>query len=417
MLTNIMWKNKSQSREKHHKSWILSLHQIARAFPMLATSQNASPQGNGMDASSNDDILPRELVHNTYLRLKYQYAEYLCNAWVEKIEPVKHIDEHLAIAAFLIELWRTIYGVLPAAETPKETQIDSPFPGFIDIACGNGVLVYVLLMEGYSGCGYDARRRQTWTIFPASVQERLMEKIYIPKPFADSIGIDKIGVDIHTGDFPPGTFIISNHADELTLWTPLMTALACPAFPLPFLVIPCCSHSLSGSSYRFPSPSKKPTGNTSSKPQMQDDVIEQNPQPASGDLRALRAAKAKEKTADGMPSSMYGSLTAKTMQIAQEIGYEVESTQLQIPSTRNMAIVGGRQLVARQRKLSRDENSVPASVDPQTDKCAELLHKIQEIVERECSKDAGIQNAARTWIERARGLHEGMGLGNHTLMP
>ena len=150
---------------------------------------------------------------------------------------------------------------------------------------------------------------------------------------------------------------------------------------------------------------------------MQDDVIEQNPQPASGDLRALRAAKAKEKTADGMSNSMYGSLTAKTMHIAREIGYEVESTQLQIPSTRNMAIVGGRQLVTRQRKGSRDENSAPASVDPQTDKSAKLGQKIQEIVERECCKDGGIQHAARTWIERARGLHEGTGFGNHTLMP
>lgn len=383
---------------------------------MLATSQNASPQVHGVDAS-NDNMVSRELVHNTYERLKDQYAEYLCDTWVEKIEPVKHIYEHLAIAAFLIELWRTMYGAVPAAETTKETPINTQFCGFIDIACGNGVVVYVLLMEGYSGCGYDARRRETWTIFPASVQERLMEKIYIPKPFADSIGTENIGVEIHTGDFLPGTFIISNHADELTVWTPLMAALASPASPLPFLAIPCCSHSLSGSSYRFPSPSKIATENPGSKPHMQDDVIEQNPQPASGDLRALRAAKAKEKTADGMSNSMYGSLTAKTMHIAQEIGYEVESTQLQIPSTRNMAIVGGRQLVTRQRKGSREENSAPASVDPQTDKSAKLGQKIQEIVERECCRDGGIQHAARTWIERARGLHKGMGFGNHTLMP
>lgn len=384
---------------------------------MSATSHSASPQGNGVDASSNDNIVPRHLVHNTYERLKDRYARYLCDHWVEKIEPVKHINEDLTMAAFLIELWRTMYGAAPAAETTKKTEIDSRFPGFIDIACGNGVVVYLLLMEGYSGCGYDARRRRTWNIFPESVQERLMEKVYVPKKFAGSIETESIGADIHTGDFPPDTFIISNHADELTLWTPLMSALACPASPLPFLAIPCCSHSLSGSSYRFPPPietASEAPGSIST--QMQDDVIEQNPQPASGDLRALRAAKAKEKTADGKASSMYGSLTAKTMQIAQELGYEVESTQLQIPSTRNTVIVGGRQLVARQREGSRDENSAPASVDPQTDKSAELVQKVQEIVERECSKDGGIQHAARTWIERARSLHEGMGLETHNLM-
>ncbi|KAJ5663145.1 hypothetical protein N7507_003876 [Penicillium longicatenatum] len=383
---------------------------------MLA-SQDANLHDNGVDVSSQHNIVSRQSVHNTYLHLKDRYAKNLCDVWIEKIEPVKHIYEHLAIAAFLIELWRNMYGAVPAAESTKEKQIDTQFPGFIDIACGNGVVVYVLLMEGYSGCGYDARRRQTWSIFPTSVQERLMEKIYIPKPFADSIGTYDMGVDIHTGDFSPGTFIISNHADELTVWTPLMSALACPASPLPFLAIPCCSHSLSGSSYRFPSPNKVPFENPGSSLRMQDDVIEQNTQPASGDLRALRAAKAKEKTADGMLSSMYGSLTAKTMHIAQEIGYEVETTQLQIPSTRNMAIVGGRQIVAQQREVSRDEISAPASVGPQTDNSAELVQKIKEIVKRECCKDGGIQHAARTWIERARSLHEGMGLGNHTPMP
>ncbi|KAJ6095317.1 hypothetical protein N7486_006063 [Penicillium sp. IBT 16267x] len=386
---------------------------------MLASQNSKLHDNEEVDSSSKDNVVSRHLVRNTYLRLKDRYEKYLCDIWVEKIEPVKHIHEHLAVASFLIELWRTMYGAVPAFETTKEEQIDPRFPGFIDIACGNGVIVYILSMEGYSGCGYDARRRQTWSIFPASVQERLMEKIYIPKPFADSIGTHNMGVDIHTGDFKPGTFIISNHADELTVWTPLMTALACLASPLPFLAIPCCSHSLSGSSYRFPPPSKMPTDIPGSKPtQMQDDVIEQNPQPALGDLRALRAAKAKEKTADGMLNSMYGSLTAKTMHIAQEIEYDVESTQLQIPSTRNMAIVGGRQLVARQRKeISRDNNSGPASVDPQADKSAELVQKIKEIVERECCKDGGIQHAARTWVERARSLHEGKGLENHALMP
>ncbi|KAJ5632676.1 hypothetical protein N7490_009015 [Penicillium lividum] len=380
---------------------------------MSVTSRSANPQGNGVDAPTRDNIAPRQLIQRTYLRLQDRYVKQLCENWVEKMEPVKHIHDDLAIAALLIELWRNMYGAVPETETTKE-QIYAQFPGFIDIACGNGVVVYVLLMEGYSGCGYDARRRQTWSIFPASVQERLIEKIYIPKPFADTMDTKNVGMDIHFGDFPPDTFIISNHADELTVWTPLLSALACPSSPLPFLAIPCCSHSLSGSSYRYPPPIKT-RNETSIQPH---DVIEQNPQPASGDLRAMRAAKAKEKTTDGIPSSMYGSLTAKTMQIAQEIGYEVESTQLQISSTRNMAIVGGRQVVACQRRAGiRDENSAPASVDPQANFNAELIRKTKEIVERECLKDGGIPAAARTWIERARSLHEGTQMGDHRPMP
>ncbi|KAJ5919231.1 tRNA (uracil-O(2)-)-methyltransferase [Penicillium verhagenii] len=387
----------------------MSSSKMQKFCPTLPAAQNNNPQGNGGMAqdivSFKDDIVSHLLVHNTYTRLKDLYEEELRDAWVEKIEPVKHIQEDLAVAAFLIELWRTMYGAVPEAKTTEQNTI-SRFPGFVDIACGNGVVVYVLLMEGYSGCGYDARRRQTWGIFPSSVQERLLEKAYIPKPFADTGYIANVRTDIHTGDFPPGTFIISNHADELTLWTPLMASLACPVSPLPFLAIPCCSHSLSGSSYRFPAPNKS-SGKSENKPtKADDDVIDQNPQPASGDLRALRAAKAKEKTAEGILDSMYGSLAAKTMQIAQEVGYDVESTQLQLLSTRNIGIVGGRQLVARERRgESRDESPAPASVDPQSDCSSKLARQIQDIVERECTRDGGIHVAARTWIERALSLH------------
>ncbi|KAJ5100710.1 tRNA(Ser) Um(44) 2'-O-methyltransferase [Penicillium angulare] len=371
-----------------------------------------------MAACSNDNVIPRHLTEHTYARLKDQYAQNLYDKWLDKTEPAKHVLDDLVVAAFLIELWRDIYGVVPASETTDVTR-DSLFPGFVDIACGNGVVVYVLLMEGYSGYGLDAHRRETWTVFPESVQERLKENIYIPKPFLDVAKIREIGADVHTGDFPPETFIISNRADEMTVWTPLMAALACPASPLAFLAIPCCSHSLSGTSYRYPAPTNniKLNGhhahrNTS---QSHDDIVEQAPQPASGDLRALRLAKDKEKTADGRWGSMYGSLTAKTMNIAEEVGFEVEATLLPVSTTRNMGVVGGRQLVAQEWKTRAKQGYLaPASVEHHRNnsKTAELLQKITEITQRECSRDGGIQNAARAWIERAQSLNSGQLSGN-----
>lgn len=353
------------------------------------------PRVDGNDASFKD-VVPHNLVRNTYARLNDVYAQHLCDNWAEEVEPAKHVFEDLAIAAFVIELWRRLYGISPTSEA-SETSSAVNFPGFVDVACGNGVLVYVLLMEGYSGLGFDARRRNSWRIFPEHVQDRLMEKVFIPKPFIDALGSTGstgVDVDVELGNYPKGTFIISNHADELTVWTPLMAALACPSSPLPFLVIPCCSHSLSGDRYRYPPPEnwdalqelQEGDDGCQSKPS-----FDQNPQPASGDLRALRQLKQKEKTEEGMVTSMYGSLTAKTMEIAEEISYEVQRTKLQIPSTRNMGITGS--------QLTSAENGG-------------LEQKIMEIIQRGCVRDGGIEVAAKKWVERVRNLHRGDGEAN-----
>ncbi|KAJ5595501.1 DUF1613-domain-containing protein [Penicillium hispanicum] len=393
-----------------------ALHVLLNTYIRLARgSKETDPDDGSGQNKLKDNMIPRHLVQNTYARLKGQYADDLCERWVEETEPSKHVFEDLAITAFLIELWRSMYGVTPTIEKDQKQESSASFPGFVDVACGNGVLVYVLLMEGYSGWGFDARRRKSWGIFPASVQERLVEKIYVPKPFADTLEPDEIGVGIHTGNFPRETFIISNHADELTLWTPLMAALACPTSPLPFISIPCCSHSLSGSRFRYPPPKRGQLNGSLdiSTTDHRHEYVEQNPQPTSGDLKALRAAKNDEKTEDGMQNSMYGSLTAKTMSVAEEIGYEVERTMLRIPSTRNMGVVGNRRLVAQKwRSDSRAKDNSSAAADGPIENDSTVVSRIVQIIERECSKDGGIQTAARTWIERAQGLHQG-GTGMH----
>ncbi|KAF3399769.1 hypothetical protein F1880_008065 [Penicillium rolfsii] len=375
---------------------------LTRGAKGKTTTTNEST---GKGSPSKDNLVPRHLTQNTYARLKTLYAADLCQNWAESTEPSKHVYEDLAIAAFLIELWRMMYGVTPAKENPNVQTSTAKFPGFVDMACGNGVLVYVLLIEGYSGFGFDARRRKSWDIYPDWVQQRLAEKILIPKPFADIIETSDIGVDITTGDFPRDTFIISNHADELTVWTPLIATLACPESPLPFLAIPCCSHSLSGARYRYPLPKgtkPKTAMGVEEKPD------EQNPQPASGDLKALRAAKQAEKTESGMWTSMYGLLTTKTMTVAEEAGYQVEKTLLRIPSTRNMGVIGGRQSISQQwRQIGTGSASTAA--EDKTKQTQQVIQKVMDIVERECSREGGIQAAAQIWIERSRGLQKDHG--------
>ena len=405
---------------------------------------------------SKDNVVPQHLVQDTYSRLKLTYAHDLCQRWVEDTMPSKHVFEDLAITAFLIELWRSMYGAIPAAEkkqdeenTVEETR--KTFPGFVDVACGNGVLVYVLLMEGYSGWGFDARRRKTWSIFPDLVQECLTESVYVPVPFADAADsnedgddtlnnlISQSGVDTHTGTFKKDTFIISNHADELTVWTPLMAMLACPESPLPFIAIPCCSHSLSGARFRYPPPYKQSTlddhdrgnaGNDDNDDDDNDRMRQQEERSAKGDLKALRAEKLASQTAkmDDNNTSMYASLTAKTMNIARDVGYDVEKTLLRIPSTRNMCVIGGRKRITKEWTMKRqnkqpDSSSVSQPALPSSALCTNgasdgsgvkndpnnhpINERVWEVVSRECQRDGGIECAAKTWVNRAIGIHRG----------
>jgi tRNASer (uridine44-2'-O)-methyltransferase len=397
---------------------------LARSTSPTNSKSSCSPRPGKehVDESYNpfqDNLLPRHLIQNTYTRLKLTYAKLLCEKWVESTEPSKHVFEDLAITAFLIELWRNMYGVAPKSEQDgsKDKKYVSKFPGFVDVACGNGVLVYILLMEGYKGWGFDARRRKTWSIFPAWVQENLQESLYIPKPFAaasrgegdDISELTGNGIIYHTGEFPKDTFIVSNHADELTVWTPLMAALACPESPLPFVSIPCCSHSLSGARYRYPPPKKQ-----INKPAKDDDhEKEEENQPATGDLKALRKAKIAASTSQpgadldspAVLNSMYGSLTAKTMSVAAEVGYDVEKTLLRIPSTRNMGVVGGRKLAVQKRMNAQKVTQGNLDVEK----------LVAEIVRRECAIEGGIDVAANIWIQRAVGLQKGKktAIGGH----
>ncbi|EKD12240.1 uncharacterized protein L3040_000289 [Drepanopeziza brunnea f. sp. 'multigermtubi'] len=265
---------------------------------------------------NHDLIIPQAVVQNTYARLKVKYARNIVLAWVESTDPGKHVFEDLGIAAFLIELWAEMYK-------------DKEFPGFVDIGCGNGLLVHILLEEGYVGWGFDARKRKSWSSWGSKAQESLKELVLIPSviqttsnptsereptnnengtasntsimPFEEADLVSKFQATqisgTHNGVFPKGTFIVSNHADELTPWTPILANIS----ESPFMMIPCCSHSLSGSRFRAPPPKDA-----------------------------------------GASSSAYASLVAWVSKLAKDCGWEVEKEMLRIPSTRNTALIGRR---------------------------------------------------------------------------
>lgn len=331
-----------------------------------------------------DNIIPQHIHQNTYTRLKETYAARLIADWVEKTEPSKHVFEDLSIAAFLIELWRQMYTVKPNFERQSDSYTD--FPGFVDIACGNGVLAHILISEGYSGWGFDARPRKTWAIFPDSTQSHLKQLMCLPRPFADVLlRTENVTIASHDGIFPKDTFIISNHADELTPWTPIIATLSHPESPLPFLAIPCCSHALSGAKHRYSHPKSAgaPSGARAGT------VDEQQPQ--TGDLKALRASKMHQSKNGQIQDSTYGSLCQHVQHLAQDLGYEVERTLMRIPSTRNVGLLG------RRFNRERDVENVE--------------RKIQSIIVKECEQAGGVEDAARLFYERILGLQRGQGRG------
>ncbi|KAH7308959.1 hypothetical protein B0I35DRAFT_453552 [Stachybotrys elegans] len=237
-----------------------------------------------------DRVVPQKPFQERFALLKAKYARSLFDMWAEKTDPGKHVFEDLSIAAFLIQLWADMYK-------------GKTFPGFVDIGCGNGLLVYILIQEGFSGWGFDARQRKSWEHYTTpvscspsgdSLAQRLLLPAIIPIDASNPLeGMELSG--IHDGLFPEGTFIISNHADELTPWTPILaTQSRCP-----FIMIPCCSHNLSADKFRAPPPRDKSKG-----------------------------------------KSQYASLVDWVTRISEDCGWQVETEMLRIPSTRNMCIIG-----------------------------------------------------------------------------
>ncbi|GME96891.1 unnamed protein product [Ambrosiozyma monospora] len=104
---------------------------------------------------------------------------------------------------------------------------------------------------------------------------------------------------VNTAEFPKNTFVIGNHSDELTCWIPLLG--------YPFMVIPCCSHSLNGDKIRYP---------------------------------VNRERQAENATLSYSSNSRYASLVDHVEDVAELYGWKVEREMLRIPSTRNAAVIG-----------------------------------------------------------------------------
>ena len=165
--------------------------------------------------------------------------------------------------------------------------------------CGNGLLTHILTMEGYSGHGVDVRARTSWSHYPELTQAQLHVESLDPTSCAGHPYLRH------------GVFIIANHADELTPWTPVLATLHGASG---YLSIPCCAWAFDA---------KYERASTSD-----------YPMPGETFVDGLNLG------GDGSNSSSYSRYRIWLASLSLYCGWRVECETLRIPSTRNWATVG-----------------------------------------------------------------------------
>ncbi|XP_055480254.1 probable tRNA (uracil-O(2)-)-methyltransferase [Psammomys obesus] len=145
-----------------------------------------------------------------YWELKEKYRD-MVKVWPEVTDPEKFVYEDVAIATYLLILWEE-----ERAERGVTTK-----QSFVDLGCGNGLLVHILSNEGHPGRGIDVRRRKIWDMY--GPQTQLEEGSITPSDKTLFPGVD---------------WLIGNHSDELTPWIPVIAARS--SYTCRFFVLPCC---------------------------------------------------------------------------------------------------------------------------------------------------------------------------------
>ncbi|XP_070786079.1 probable tRNA (uracil-O(2)-)-methyltransferase [Enoplosus armatus] len=155
-------------------------------------------------------LLPVEKYSVMYQQLKEKYKA-MVKVWPEVTDPEKFVYEDVAIATYLLVLW---------AEERAEKGLTAR-QSFVDLGCGNGLLVHILANEGHPGKGIDVRKRKIWDTY--GPQTLLEEKAITPS---------------ESFLFPATDWLIGNHSDELTPWIPVIAARS--SYSCRYFVLPCC---------------------------------------------------------------------------------------------------------------------------------------------------------------------------------
>ncbi|KAG7095041.1 hypothetical protein E1B28_005831 [Marasmius oreades] len=260
----------------------------------------------------HDIHVPREEYQDLYLVMRERHKN-LVDAWQEVTDPLKHVFEDIGIATYLMLLWkRTFTSENPMEDSSEQAEPWKRWPrppgGFVDFGCGNGLLTHILVSEGYDGHGFDVRARASWSTYPPHTQAKLY--VYAFDPLSSTIGSDHL---------QPGAFIIANHADELTPWTPVVSTLISASG---YLSIPCCAWTFDS---KYERSSNQPF-----------------PLPSDESLESFTTRL--NLGGDGSNTSSYTMFRIWLATLSLHCGWQVECETLRIPSTRNWAIIGRKRL-------------------------------------------------------------------------
>ncbi|KAI0361234.1 DUF1613-domain-containing protein [Trametes cingulata] len=291
----------------------------------------------------HDCIIAREAYQDLYLVMRERH-KHLVSEWQEVTDPLKHVFEDIGIATFLMLLWKESYGQKCAGAIEHGSLVESldaapwknwprPPGGFLDLGCGNGLLTHILTAEGYSGHGIDVRARTSWSHYPECTRSRLHAEALDPTLL--------VNPTISTHDIPylnQGVFIIANHADELTPWTPVLATLFSTAG---YLSIPCCAWTFDEKYERSRVPDY---------PVPSDDFVE-----------SLNLG------GDGSNTSSYSRYRIWLASLSLHCGWKVECENLRIPSTRNWAIIGRKRTAENEEELAQSRR-----------RAEEIIRKVHE---------------------------------------
>uniref|UniRef100_A0A182Y2E5 tRNA (uracil-O(2)-)-methyltransferase n=1 Tax=Anopheles stephensi TaxID=30069 RepID=A0A182Y2E5_ANOST len=225
-----------------------------------------------------DDL---EEYNRLFNELKQKYGLSMVAIWPECTDPQKFVFEDIAIAAYLLTLWKKER----AGNGIEQLQ------SFVDIGCGNGLLVYILASEGHRGYGIDLRKRKLWDLYPAEPKVDLRVETIVPS---------------NASLFPTIDWLIGNHSDELSPWIPVIAARS--SYSCRFFLLPCCPYDFDGCKYQ-----------------------RQN-----------------------CSLSQYGDFLNYTTEIARTCGFEVAIDRLRIPSTKRVCLVGSKRTYPEQEHEQRD---------------------------------------------------------------
>lgn len=131
---------------------------------ILKWMNNENPKNNIISGSLK--LVPSDRYIDLYSKLKIKYGKEMVKMWPENTDPLKFVYEDIAIATYLLLLW----------DLEREKLNITDKQSFLDLGCGNGLLVHILNSEGFNGYGIDLRKRKIWDLYPGSTKLKVILK-------------------------------------------------------------------------------------------------------------------------------------------------------------------------------------------------------------------------------------------------